>query len=293
MIQVAAMGKRGPKPKGPYGHKTGRSEVTSVRLQPDTKADLIAAKQAKNRPGRPWSLAQEIEHRLRLARREDRTIREVFGDDQTYGLMVLAARAILSLNNLRKPKLHWTADPYLFDQAIRTMESVLKMYRPEGEPSADSLRSEQGLGLMQYKHVVGDLVQELRDVDPASDKLSDDQRELIRIRDRLGELAGRADLRENERKLQQLERRIAPLLHKKVRGTPLNDDENLWPPEKAAPRGEPLNEAEEFELRQLFRQRDELEMALRAEQEKLRGGEKILTADPDHPDRPPRRRRAK
>ncbi len=62
------MGKRGPLPRGEYGRKIGRTAVLSTRLQPDTRALLVAAKEASGR-----SLSQELEHRLRQTSSMTRT----------------------------------------------------------------------------------------------------------------------------------------------------------------------------------------------------------------------------
>ena len=73
------MGRRGPKPAGPYEHKT---TVFSTRIRPDTRERLANAAAARGRP-----LSQEVEHRLRASFDRDDDIVRVFGTDANYAVM--------------------------------------------------------------------------------------------------------------------------------------------------------------------------------------------------------------
>ena len=85
------MGKRGPKPKGEYGGKGGRTAVLSTRLQRDTRARLVAAAKANVR-----SLSQELEHRLRRTFTEDDKAIDWYGTQQTEAVVKLIGATIQS-----------------------------------------------------------------------------------------------------------------------------------------------------------------------------------------------------
>src|SRR5262245_40730201 len=103
------MGKRGPRPKGEYGRKGGRTAVLSTRLQPDTRKRLVAATQASGR-----SLSQELEHRLRRTFTEDDKAVEFYGSEQTAAVVKLIGAVIQSTattTSLRtKKKYEWLKD---------------------------------------------------------------------------------------------------------------------------------------------------------------------------------------
>lgn len=83
------MGKRGPKSKGEYGRHGGRTAVLSTRLQPDTRARLVAAAKTKGR-----SLSQELEHRLRWTFSEDDKAVDWYGSGQTAAVVKLIGATI-------------------------------------------------------------------------------------------------------------------------------------------------------------------------------------------------------
>src|SRR5437764_2003320 len=85
------MGKRGPQPKGEYGTKIGRTAVLSTRLQPETRALLIAATKTSGR-----SLSQELEHRLRRTFSEDKNAVEFFGNQSNAAILKLIGAVIQS-----------------------------------------------------------------------------------------------------------------------------------------------------------------------------------------------------
>jgi plasmid stability protein len=116
------MGKRGRAPKGEY---TGKSEVMSFRITPDTKTALRRAAATSGR-----SLSQEAEHRLRRGLDEEEAISSLWGDVKTSAMLRLAAQVVQSLGTLQDTKVHWTADAKAFDSAIEAIAGTLKLFRP-------------------------------------------------------------------------------------------------------------------------------------------------------------------
>jgi hypothetical protein len=175
------MAKRGRRPRGEYPEK---KRVFASRVREDTWAKL---QQAAGRSGR--SVSQEFEHQLRRGLDEDERIEGIFGDLRTYALMKLAAQAVNSLCNLKNPKVHWTADPDLFDQALEAITGTLKVFRPH-QLTAVGLR----VGSPQLGTPVLEIVREVQAADPARPlhKSTKRQRAMARLKDELGELTDRA-----------------------------------------------------------------------------------------------------
>ena len=119
------MGKRGPRPQGPY---EGARGVVSVRLQHQTKADLKAAAAAAKPRAR--SLAQEIEHRLRRTLKEDDDAVLNFGGMEIYGICRLISAALFTAG-IRDRRVF--DDPDLYGQAIGTIAAVLEAFRPQAK----------------------------------------------------------------------------------------------------------------------------------------------------------------
>src|SRR4051794_10460816 len=99
------MGKRGPAPKGEYGHKTA---VFSTRLQRDTRARLAATAKASGR-----SLSQELEHRLRRTFVDDDKAIDFFGSVQNAAICKLLGMTIAATGTtwLKKTEDGWVSDP--------------------------------------------------------------------------------------------------------------------------------------------------------------------------------------
>jgi hypothetical protein len=109
------MGRRGPPPKGEYGGKIGRTAVLSTRLQPDTRARLVAAKTASGR-----SLSQELEHRLRRTFIEEDKAVEFYGTEQNAAVVRLIGATIQSaaVRISTKGKHEWLKEQWLFELAV-------------------------------------------------------------------------------------------------------------------------------------------------------------------------------
>lgn len=124
------MGKRGPKPRA------RASVVLSTRIGADTRK---AIESAAKRSGR--TLSAEIEFRLRRSFDEDESLTDRFGGRRTYALLRLVGEAIKATGSLSFFKEHrkiaqdddWLLDPYTYDQATKSVETVLEMVRPPGE----------------------------------------------------------------------------------------------------------------------------------------------------------------
>ncbi len=171
------MAKRGRPPKGHYPEK---KRVFASRIREDTWAKL---REAAARSGR--SISQEFEHRLRRGLDEDEKIESTFGDQRTHALMQLAAKAVNSMPNLRNPKVHWTADPDLFTQALEVITKTLNIFRPHSLEAT-------GLAISpQFTDPVLELVSEAKAADPAHplNRSTRRQRAMVRLKDQLGGLA--------------------------------------------------------------------------------------------------------
>lgn len=119
------MGKRGPKPQGPY---EGKTEVFSTRLRPDTKAALQIAASIHG-----WTLSQEVEDRIRRTFIDDASIDLAFGNRQNFALMRMVAAVADTMMSRKESETAWTSDPELFDQIMKATVAVLEALRPEGK----------------------------------------------------------------------------------------------------------------------------------------------------------------
>ena len=120
------MARRGRKPKGEY---VGKTEVFSTRLRPDTKAAIVAAAAKSGR-----SMSQEVEHRLRRSFDEDRDLIERFGGRQNYAMLRLIGSCLDVNVNPNDLDSSWLDDPYVFEQTVKSVVSVLGAFRPPGDP---------------------------------------------------------------------------------------------------------------------------------------------------------------
>jgi hypothetical protein len=176
------MGKRGPRPKGEYGGKIGRTAVLSTRLQPDTRERLVAAKEAGRR-----SLSQELEHRLRWTFIEDDKAVELYGTEQTaaivrlIGVTIQAAAARGASNG---KKYDWLKEQWLFDDVMDAIEHILLWFRPGGDGERREIKLSSGTN--QAEH----LINEIRASDPSLPiaKRSSRQHTMAMLKDKLGDL---------------------------------------------------------------------------------------------------------
>jgi hypothetical protein len=175
------MGKRGPKPKGEYGHKGGRTAVLSTRLQADTRARLVAAAKTSGR-----GLSHELEHRLRRTFVEDDKSIEWYGSEQTAAVVKLIGATIQSVaaRASKRGKHDWLKEQWLFDDIVTAIRHVLWWFRPGG----DSGLREITLGSGTYS--VDQLINEIRSADPALPitKGSTRQHAMAMLKDKLGDL---------------------------------------------------------------------------------------------------------
>src|SRR5262249_22102203 len=200
------------------------------------------------------------ERLLRKAFDADRSAEAEFGDVKTYALMKIAALAIVTLRNLgsaKAPKLHWTDDPYLYEQALRAVTAVLELFRPPGAADAGGLTSEAGVGGMQGRLTALETVREAQVANPAHDLTTSTphRRRMVRLRDELGEALldrarpyGRSAAQ--ERRLHELDGKIAPLLRRQSLALELQPN--------GRPKGEPLTPTETRDLIALLERRANL-----------------------------------
>ena len=176
------MGKRGPKPKGEYGRHGGRTAVLSTRLQPDTRARLVAAAKAKGR-----SLSQELEHRLRWTFTEDDKAVDWYGSGQTAAVVKLIGATIQSASARvsTRGKHDWLTEQWLFDDVMDAIAHVLLWFRPGGDSGGRSITLSSGTNKADK------LMDEVRLADPSLPitKGSTRQHALAMLKDKLGDLA--------------------------------------------------------------------------------------------------------
>jgi hypothetical protein len=175
------MGRRGPPPKGEYGGKIGRTAVLSTRLQPDTRARLVAATKASTR-----SLSQELEHRLRRTFVEDDKAVEFYGTGQTAAVVKLIGATIQSAAARGSPqkKYDWLKEQWLFDDVMAAIEHMLLWFRPGGDSGKREITVSSGTNR------AGQLIDEIRSSDPSLPitKRSNRQHDMAMLKDKLGDL---------------------------------------------------------------------------------------------------------
>jgi hypothetical protein len=152
------MGKRGPRPKGPY---SGQTAVLSTRIRPELRAALEAAARARG-----VSLSHEIEHRLRRTFYDDEKITEAFGSRRNYALMRMIGSIIEMMMNVKNRKAEWLDDPYLFEQVTKSINVVLEAIRPTGEPPATVEDALDHGGPRQWKWRAAEAIRDVQLADP-------------------------------------------------------------------------------------------------------------------------------
>ena len=175
------MGKRGPKPKGEYGRKGGRTAVLSTRLQPDTRARLVAAAKSNGR-----GLSQELEHRIRRTFVEDDKSIEWYGSEQTAAVVKLIGATIQSAaaRASKRGKHDWLKQQWLFDDVVTAIRHVLLWFRPGGDSGLREITFGSGT------NPVDQLINEIRRSDPSLPigKRSSRQHAMAMLKDKLGNL---------------------------------------------------------------------------------------------------------
>jgi hypothetical protein len=172
------MKKRGPKAKT---GESDRSAVFSARISQSTRARLVAA---GARPG--TNMAKEIENRLSRSFLDDETIKNAFGDRQTYAVALLAFAAARSTVGRKS----WLYDPQAFDAAVVAINAVLKLIRPgEGLEASDGATYQAEFSALET----------VRDVQIASKvqpvEASRHMRRTIALRRDMGDIVDRAVIR--------------------------------------------------------------------------------------------------
>lgn len=129
------MGKRGPKASGPP------MTFLSTRIQVATRDALERA--AAERKPKSFTLAREVETRLRRSFDEDRKLADIFGGQELYGILRLAGAALTAAGEVafssrtgrRRPAKEWLSDPYAYEQALNALMAVMEAFRPVGDPA--------------------------------------------------------------------------------------------------------------------------------------------------------------
>ncbi|WP_149312282.1 hypothetical protein [Methylobacterium sp. P1-11] len=181
------MGKRGPAPKGEYA---SQNSVLSVRITSDLRSRLDE-EVVKNGKG----LSREVEHRLRRSFYDDDKINDYFGSRRDYAILKLIHSSIEAVTNLEDPNADWTKDPYLFNQAVQAVSTVLEMIRPKGEVPSAVKGLDHG-GNKQGRLRAALLLREIKEAPLGfrTNPASDEERLIGRLKDDLGDLAETATL---------------------------------------------------------------------------------------------------
>jgi hypothetical protein len=181
ILAEQVMGKRGPKPRGEYGGKGGRTAVLSTRLQSDTRARLVAAAKGKGR-----SLSQELEHRLRRTFTEDDKAVEWYGSEQTAAVVRLIGATIQSASARvsKRGKHDWLKEQWLFDDVMTAIRHVLLWFRPGGDSGLREITLGSGTD------PVDQLIDEIRLSDPSLPMKAGSTRQhaMAMLKDKLGNL---------------------------------------------------------------------------------------------------------
>jgi hypothetical protein len=155
--------------------------VLSTRLQPDTRAWLVAAAQANGR-----SLSQELEHRLRRTFGDDDKAVEFFGTGQTAAVVKLIGATINSAaaRGSAQKKQDWLKEQWLFDDVMDAIAHVLLWFRPGGDSGKREIKVSSGTNR------AGRLIHEIRASDPSLPitKGSTRQHAMAMLKDKLGDL---------------------------------------------------------------------------------------------------------
>src|SRR5215831_7264628 len=182
MFRGGRMGKRGPRPRGEYGNKIGRTAVLSTRLQPDTRTRLVAATKVSGR-----SLSQELEHRLRRTFIDDDRAVDFFGTEQNAAVLKLIGATIQSTGTriLRNKKYEWLKEDWLFDDVVDAIIHMLLWFRPGGDSSR------HGITISSTTDRADQLISEIRSADPSLPitKRSTRQHAMAVLKEKLGDLA--------------------------------------------------------------------------------------------------------
>jgi len=129
------MGKRGPKPK----EEAARSHIFSVRLRSDLRESLQNAAKQNRR-----TLSEEIQKRLGRTFFEDEKIADSFGNRRNYLVMRIVALAVQwQWDPFFTMQGDWLDDPLKFDQAVKTVNLVLKALRPPGPKKSVTITTER------------------------------------------------------------------------------------------------------------------------------------------------------
>lgn len=127
--------KRGRPPK-PAAER--RRHVLGLRIRDETKARLQAAADRNQR-----TMTAEAEERLERSL-EVGSFDHLSQEQPTTYTVLLIVASVLSQTTVNvarfsplreNPPSDWTADPYIFDQAVKAVMATLKALRPPGKPS--------------------------------------------------------------------------------------------------------------------------------------------------------------
>lgn len=186
------MGKRGPAAKGEFGDK---SAVLSTRISAELRTAL---EKSVARSG--LTLSREIEHRLRRTFIDDEKISEGFGTWRNQAIMRMAATLTRTVYRNDQPGAEWLDDPWLFDQYIDRLNTLLKGYRPQGEarmpanvygtPILDNEETHRLAG----RQAVALLVAAVQDADASLPLVTRKRGKLNRLKADLGPIAARPEI---------------------------------------------------------------------------------------------------
>jgi hypothetical protein len=180
-VEAAAVGRRGPQPKGQYGGTNERTAVFTTRLRPESRKRLEEAAKASGR-----SLSQELEHRLRQAFGQDDSDLKLYGTKENAAIVNLigATIQIVSKTASNRRKHDWLNEQWLFDDVMAAIRHVLLSFRPGGDSGLREITSSSGTARADQ------LINEIRSADPALPikEGSVRQHTMARLKEKLGPL---------------------------------------------------------------------------------------------------------
>jgi len=167
----------------------------NFRVAPETK-DLL--KRAARASGR--TVSAECEHQLRRALSE-------MSPTPAYGILKAVRTAVETMLAFEHPQPErWTEKPELFDRGVRFLVGAMEMFRPPDRPlpqnavlaTPEHLRQIEERDKALGRASLLELLAQIARVDPSTPtaRQSKQQRELVRMKEDLGELIDRPVLRE-------------------------------------------------------------------------------------------------
>lgn len=158
------MARRGRPAKGAYAEKV--SQLTT-RITGDLRQALDGACERSGR-----SLSQEVEHLLRRALSQERSISDSFGDRRTFAFYRTLAAVTETIHKSTSPEVHWLDDPLRYRGVEDAIAAIMSNMRPAAAPSSSVGDVMLALHSIHGFEVVADAIEALRGADLKGDTLA-------------------------------------------------------------------------------------------------------------------------